>query len=72
MSERLSSIRAGSVEPKESGISRRAELECLEGSAQAARARLAEEQQVRTDPILGSLLSTLFHFCLSLEVTRFM
>ncbi|XP_047436931.1 FH1/FH2 domain-containing protein 1 isoform X2 [Mugil cephalus] len=48
--ERLSSIRARSVEPtapSESSTSRRAELEVLEGSAQAARARLAQEQQQR-------------------------
>ncbi|KAG7239585.1 hypothetical protein INR49_028737 [Caranx melampygus] len=47
--ERLSSFKA-SVEPcspSESAASRRAELEGLEGSAQAARARLAEEQQSR-------------------------
>lgn len=47
--ERLSSFRARSVEspcPTESSASRRAELEGLEGSAQAALARLAEEQQV--------------------------
>ncbi|XP_073320910.1 FH1/FH2 domain-containing protein 1 isoform X3 [Pagrus major] len=48
--ERLSSFRARSVElscPSESSASRRAELEGLEGSAQAALARLAEEQQNR-------------------------
>ncbi|XP_040920553.1 FH1/FH2 domain-containing protein 1 isoform X2 [Toxotes jaculatrix] len=48
--ERLSSFRARSEEPSvssESSASRRAELEGLEGSAQAARARLAEEQQSR-------------------------
>ncbi|XP_056231022.1 FH1/FH2 domain-containing protein 1 isoform X2 [Seriola aureovittata] len=48
--ERLSSFRACSVESSsssESSASRRAELEGLEGSAQAARARLAEEQQSR-------------------------
>ncbi|CAK6984693.1 FH1/FH2 domain-containing protein 1-like isoform X4, partial [Scomber scombrus] len=48
--ERLSSFRARSEEPvgpSESSASRRAELEGLEGSAQAARARLAEEQQTR-------------------------
>ncbi|XP_061669420.1 FH1/FH2 domain-containing protein 1 isoform X7 [Syngnathoides biaculeatus] len=46
--ERLSSLRARSAEsagPGESGASRRAELEGLEGSAQVALARLAEEQQ---------------------------
>ncbi|XP_047187507.1 FH1/FH2 domain-containing protein 1 isoform X3 [Scophthalmus maximus] len=50
VSERLSSFRARSVEPSgssESSASRRAELEGLEGSAQAALARLAEEQQNR-------------------------
>uniref|UniRef100_A0A665WVS8 Formin homology 2 domain containing 1 n=1 Tax=Echeneis naucrates TaxID=173247 RepID=A0A665WVS8_ECHNA len=41
--ERLSSFGACSVEP-ESSASRRAELEGLEGSAQAALARLAEKQ----------------------------
>lgn len=49
--ERLCSLRAQSVEPatpSESSASRRAELEGLEGSAQVALARLAEEQQVRT------------------------
>lgn len=49
--ERLSSFRARSVEPAsptESSASRRAELEGLEGSAQAALARLAEEKKVRT------------------------
>ncbi|XP_051920165.1 FH1/FH2 domain-containing protein 1 isoform X2 [Hippocampus zosterae] len=48
--ERLSGLRALSAEsaaPPESGASRRAELEGLEGSAQVARARLAEEQQRR-------------------------
>ncbi|XP_061669414.1 FH1/FH2 domain-containing protein 1 isoform X2 [Syngnathoides biaculeatus] len=48
--ERLSSLRARSAEsagPGESGASRRAELEGLEGSAQVALARLAEEQQGR-------------------------
>ncbi|XP_069386795.1 FH1/FH2 domain-containing protein 1 isoform X3 [Paralichthys olivaceus] len=48
--ERLSSIKARSVEPSaasESSASRRAELEGLEGSAQAALARLAEERQSR-------------------------
>lgn len=51
VSERLSSFRACSVEPScpsESSASRRAELEGLEGSAQAALTRLAENQQVRT------------------------
>ncbi|XP_061613130.1 FH1/FH2 domain-containing protein 1 isoform X3 [Phyllopteryx taeniolatus] len=46
--ERLSSLRARSVEPavpSESSASRRAELEGLEGSAQVALARLVEEQQ---------------------------
>uniref|UniRef100_A0AAQ4PMU7 Uncharacterized protein n=1 Tax=Gasterosteus aculeatus aculeatus TaxID=481459 RepID=A0AAQ4PMU7_GASAC len=46
--ERLSNFTTRSVEPpNESRASRRAELEGLEGSAQAALARLAEEQQVR-------------------------
>ncbi|KAM9860786.1 FH1/FH2 domain-containing protein 1 [Aulostomus maculatus] len=48
--ERLSSFRARSsepVSPSESSASRRAELEELEGSAQAALARLAEERQNR-------------------------
>ncbi|XP_034414743.1 FH1/FH2 domain-containing protein 1 isoform X3 [Cyclopterus lumpus] len=48
--ERLSSFRARSVEPcspDESRASRRAELEGLEGSAQVALARLAEEHQTR-------------------------
>ncbi|XP_051795720.1 FH1/FH2 domain-containing protein 1 isoform X2 [Acanthochromis polyacanthus] len=48
VSERLSSFRARSVEPSvpsESTASRKAELEGLEGSAQAALARLAEERQ---------------------------
>lgn len=51
MLERLSSFRACSVKPPsptESSASRRAELEGLEGSAQAALARLAEEKKVRT------------------------
>ncbi|KAM7405586.1 hypothetical protein PAMP_000024 [Pampus punctatissimus] len=46
--ECLSSFRVRSeelVSPTESSASRRVELESLEGSAQAARARLAEEQQ---------------------------
>ncbi|XP_078101316.1 FH1/FH2 domain-containing protein 3 isoform X2 [Sander vitreus] len=50
VSERLSNIRARSGEPSggaESSASRRAELEGLEGSAQAALARLHEEQQTR-------------------------
>ncbi|XP_070712606.1 FH1/FH2 domain-containing protein 1 [Pempheris klunzingeri] len=48
--ERLCSFRARSVEPSspsESSASRRAELEGLEGSAQAALARLTEGQQNR-------------------------
>ncbi|KAM8875985.1 FH1/FH2 domain-containing protein 1 isoform 1-T1 [Synchiropus picturatus] len=48
LSERLSNFRAHSVESagcSESSASRKAELEGLEGSAQAALARLAEEQQ---------------------------
>ncbi|XP_062247527.1 FH1/FH2 domain-containing protein 1 isoform X2 [Platichthys flesus] len=48
--ERLSSFTARSVEPpaaSESSASRRAELEGLEGSAQAALARLAEERKNR-------------------------
>ncbi|XP_076003063.1 FH1/FH2 domain-containing protein 1 isoform X2 [Genypterus blacodes] len=48
--DRVSSFKARSAEPvapRESNASRRAELEVLEGSAQAARARLAEEQQNR-------------------------
>ncbi|XP_035760452.1 FH1/FH2 domain-containing protein 1, partial [Neolamprologus brichardi] len=48
VTERLSSFKARSAEPstsKESSASRRAELESLEGSTQAARARLAEEQK---------------------------
>ncbi|XP_042371108.1 FH1/FH2 domain-containing protein 3-like, partial [Plectropomus leopardus] len=48
--ERLSSFTARSAEPcspSESSACRRAELEGLEGSAQAALARLAEEQQNR-------------------------
>nr|XP_057944362.1 FH1/FH2 domain-containing protein 1 [Doryrhamphus excisus] len=48
--ERLSSLRARSVEavsPSEPSASRRAELEGLEGSAQVALARLAEEQKNR-------------------------
>ncbi|XP_077376555.1 FH1/FH2 domain-containing protein 1 isoform X4 [Festucalex cinctus] len=47
---RLSSFQARSLEsaaPSESSASRRAELEGLEGSAQVALARLAEEQQKR-------------------------
>ncbi|XP_028428615.1 FH1/FH2 domain-containing protein 1, partial [Perca flavescens] len=50
VSERLSDIRARSGEPSgaaEGSASRRAELEGLEGSAQAALARLQEEQQSR-------------------------
>lgn len=50
VTERLSSFKARSAESStsnESSASRRAELESLEGSTQAARARLAEEQ-VRT------------------------
>nr|XP_043887030.1 FH1/FH2 domain-containing protein 3-like isoform X5 [Solea senegalensis] len=49
VSERLSSFRAHSLEPSasEGSASRRAELEGLEGSAQAALARLAENQQQR-------------------------
>lgn len=49
MSERLSSLAAQSFDSSssnESSISRKAELEGLEGSAQAALARLAERQQV--------------------------
>ncbi|KAM9826049.1 FH1/FH2 domain-containing protein 1 isoform 2-T2 [Syngnathus typhle] len=48
--ERLSSLQACSLElalPNESGASRKAELQGLEGSAQVARARLAQEQQKR-------------------------
>ncbi|KAM9816808.1 FH1/FH2 domain-containing protein 1 [Neosynchiropus ocellatus] len=48
LSERLSNFRAHSVESagcSESSATRKAELEGLEGSAQAALARLAEEQQ---------------------------
>lgn len=50
VTERLTSFKARSAESStsnESSASRRAELESLEGSTQAARARLAEEQ-VRT------------------------
>ncbi|XP_041853639.1 FH1/FH2 domain-containing protein 1 isoform X2 [Melanotaenia boesemani] len=51
VSDRVSNFRARSVEStttaSESSASRRAELEVLEGSAQAARARLDEEQQNR-------------------------
>ncbi|XP_055088504.1 FH1/FH2 domain-containing protein 1 isoform X3 [Periophthalmus magnuspinnatus] len=46
--ERLSSITRSVDSPTESSNSRRAELEGLEGSAQAALARLAEEQQSRS------------------------
>ncbi|XP_063336614.1 FH1/FH2 domain-containing protein 1 isoform X2 [Pelmatolapia mariae] len=48
VTERLSSFKALSAESStsnESSASRRAELESLEGSTQAARARLAEEQK---------------------------
>ncbi|XP_039867413.1 FH1/FH2 domain-containing protein 1 isoform X8 [Simochromis diagramma] len=50
VTERLSSFKARSAESStstsnESSASRRAELESLEGSTQAARARLAEEQK---------------------------
>ncbi|MEQ2275111.1 hypothetical protein XENORESO_020885, partial [Xenotaenia resolanae] len=49
VTERMSNIRAHLVEStggaNESSASRRAELGNLEGSAQAARARLAEEQK---------------------------
>ncbi|KAK7913579.1 hypothetical protein WMY93_013790 [Mugilogobius chulae] len=48
MLERLSSLRRSVDQPSESSASRRAELEVLEGSAQAALAKLAEEQQSRT------------------------
>lgn len=57
--ERLSNLRACSVEPSnssESNTSLRTELEGLEGSAQAALARLAEGRQVRVLmllPVLG-------------------
>ncbi|XP_037550768.1 FH1/FH2 domain-containing protein 3, partial [Nematolebias whitei] len=50
VSKRVSNFQASSVEsttPSESSDSRRAELGILEGSTQAARARLAEEQQNR-------------------------
>ncbi|KAM3877450.1 FH1/FH2 domain-containing protein 1 [Diretmus argenteus] len=49
LAERLSSLKARSAKPvpNEDSASRRAELEGLEGSAKAARARLAEEQQNR-------------------------
>ncbi|MEQ2188862.1 hypothetical protein GOODEAATRI_019325 [Goodea atripinnis] len=53
VTERMSNIRACLVEStggaNESSASRRAELGNLEGSAQAARARLAEEQKVRSN-----------------------
>ncbi|XP_029934203.1 FH1/FH2 domain-containing protein 1 isoform X3 [Myripristis murdjan] len=48
LAERLSNLKARSAEvttPTEDSTSRRVELEGLEGSARAARARLAEEQQ---------------------------
>ncbi|XP_031697122.1 uncharacterized protein LOC116379322 [Anarrhichthys ocellatus] len=66
--ERLSSFGASSVEPSnESRASRRAELEGLEGSAQAALARLAEEQ-VRMFQVLlsacGSSAEALPPYCL--------
>lgn len=65
MLERLSSFRARSVEASstsESSASRRAELEGLEGSAQAALARLAEEQQVRIQNQSGSPFLSLPHY----------
>lgn len=71
--ERLSSFTARSAEPvipSESSASRRAELEGLEGSAQAALARLAEEQQVRnlkTFHCLSSLLITEIFFVTSFK-----
>ncbi|KAM9766052.1 FH1/FH2 domain-containing protein 1 isoform 3-T3 [Menidia menidia] len=52
LSERLSSLGARFVAPGADAASRRAELEGLGGSAQAARARLAEEQQARAAPFL--------------------
>lgn len=74
MSERLSSLAAQSFDSSssnESSISRKAELEGLEGSAQAALARLAERQQVSgsgpeamtsTVMELKVLVCHLFHF----------
>lgn len=51
VSERLSNFSSLSVgSGTESSAPQRADLECLKGSAQAARARLAEEQKV---PVLG-------------------
>ncbi|XP_027871900.1 FH1/FH2 domain-containing protein 1 isoform X2 [Xiphophorus couchianus] len=48
VSKRLSNFSSQSVESgAESSAPQRAELECLKGSAQAARARLAEEQKNR-------------------------
>lgn len=56
VSERLSNFSSQSVESgAESSVPQRAELECLKGSAQAARARLAEEQKV---PVLGQIEGT--------------
>lgn len=60
MLKRLSSFRACSEEPPvpdESSASRRAELVGLEGSAQAALARLEEEKKVR--PSVPVLMLTL-------------
>ncbi|XP_045065886.1 FH1/FH2 domain-containing protein 3-like [Coregonus clupeaformis] len=52
LKERLSSLKAHQAQPlpSENSSSRRAELEGLGGSAQAARARLAEEQHRRVRP----------------------
>lgn len=54
--ERFSSLRRSqeNPEPSEESASRRAELEGLEGSAQAALARLAEEQQNRSQRLQPS------------------
>ncbi|XP_029942893.1 FH1/FH2 domain-containing protein 1, partial [Salarias fasciatus] len=56
--ERLSDLRTRSGDtsvPSEDSLSRRAELQGLEGSAQAALNRLAEEQQTRLVPQQGSV-----------------
>lgn len=62
--ERLSSFKRSmeATSSSESSVSRRAELEGLEGSAQNALARLAEEQQVST-----RLLHTINSICLLLS-----
>ncbi|XP_059210690.1 FH1/FH2 domain-containing protein 1 isoform X2 [Centropristis striata] len=68
VSERLSNLRALSVEPSsptESSASRRAELEGLEGTAQAARIRLEQTRQLRQQ----SSIDTESH-ALRLEATQ--